>query len=409
MKIPDILSNTIPDDEMEDFRKKLAIDNLQRGRILAFTVILFESLLVMVDLISFFLNVDSRFQFHHYLIMYLLMIILNTVYLLFIGRVKNLTNASMRKIQKIEIAMLLYLSLILCWGSVLALMDQWLYGQLISYMLNLSVVSVVYYLDSKKVAIPYAISALILMVGLPFFQHSNDILIGHYVNLTIFIFILWLASRIIYHGYCTNYNSMVQIKHSKRLLEEEIKINQAINNKLAVANRQLERLTLIDELTGIPNRRCFKNYIDMLFERDDIEHALLSVMMIDIDYFKQYNDHYGHDEGDKALIAVAHQILSTAITPIEFAVRWGGEEFLFLGAYETAKKANEIAERIRNGVNELHIPHAFSTISDCITVSIGVCAVKLDRRDDVGKLIEMADKALYVAKNSGRNCVKETS
>lgn len=407
MKIPDILRNEIDNCEKENFKRKLIFENMRRGKILAKTIIAFELFLAMIDVSTFLLNVDNRFKFDQYLMMYSFMIILNVLYLCFIKRYENLADGPMSKLREVEIGLLIYITLVLSWGSVLTLMDQRLYGQTIAFMLNLTICSVIYYLDNKSIVIPYTISVLILVVGLPYFQSSSDILIGHYVNLSIFIIILWLASRIIYHGFCNNYKSTVMLKDSKRQLEQEIEINKAMNEKLAMANRQLEALTLMDELTGIPNRRSFRNYIDMIFKNYAKKNVLLAIMMIDIDYFKQYNDHYGHEEGDNALSAVANQILASIKSPMEFAVRWGGEEFLFVGAYENRKKISRVAEGIRKSVSDLKIPHGYSKAADCITISIGVGSIKLDRKDDIGKVLDIADKALYEAKNSGRNRVKE--
>lgn len=406
MRIPDILQNIIEESEKDRFQRKLVLTNLQRGKVIAVVVILFEVILIVSDLVTHMLKVDDRFLFNEYLVMYLLMVFANGFCLLLCHKCKDIMRLSAKHVRLLDSGLVLYITFVLCWGSVLTLMDQQLYGQAISYMLNLSICSILFYLDHKKVLFPYLLSALILFLGLPFFQHSSDILIGHYINLTMFLIISWLASRIIYHGYCVNYLNTLRLQNGKITLEKEIDKNKEMNRKLALANQQLKEMTLIDELTGIPNRRSFRNYIDAIFDRYPEKRQLLSVMMIDIDHFKQYNDHYGHEAGDNTLIAVAGQIVSTIESPAEFAARWGGEEFLFAGVYDREDTIARLAETIRRKIMDLHIPHAHSDGKDCVTVSIGIATAMLDSKDDVGKLIQLADKAMYQAKESGRNCVR---
>jgi len=285
-------------------------------------------------------------------------------------------------------------------------LDQKLYGQLMAFMVNMISSSVLYFLDNKKIVIPYVCSVLIIFTGLPFFQSSSDILIGHYVNLSVFIFISWLASRIIFLSYYRDYKSKRMLQKTNILLEREIEQNSVINMKLAAANFQLNELALIDELTGIPNRRSFRNHIDIGFERYVKENSILSIIMVDVDYFKQFNDNYGHNEGDRVLIAIANQINSVVRHNMDFVARWGGEEFIYAAFNTNAAEIEIIAETIRRKVWDLKIPHAFSENWDYISVSIGTCTLEVTGKVDVSKGIGRADKALYFAKKSGRNCVK---
>lgn len=329
MKITDLFSNQIEKEEMESFQRHLIFDNIERGKILAYFVIFLEFLMLMTDLVASWLKVDVRFNFFGYSLIYGLMIIVNILFLIVTRKFEQLDQRSAAQLTQMERSLFAYITFMLCWGSIVTLMDQRLYGQLMPYLINVSICSVVYYLGNKKSIIPYILSLLILFIGLPFVQPSHDILFGHYVNLILFASILWLASRMIYHSYCENYKNTVLLNKSKRQLEEEIELNHVTNKKLSISNRQLKELTLIDELTGIPNRRSFRYFIDQMKDQNFANHNYLAIMMIDIDFFKQYNDHYGHDEGDKALVAVANEILSTIQSSMEFAVRWGGEEFIF--------------------------------------------------------------------------------
>jgi len=229
---------------------------------------------------------------------------------------------------------------------------------------------------------------------------------GHYVNLGVFICISWLASRIVFRDYCSDYKNRRLLQKTNILLERQIEQNSVLKLKLAAADFQSNELALLDELTGIPNRRSFRNFIDIAFKRSVNENSVLSIIMVDVDYFKQFNDNYGHNEGDRVLVAVANQINSVVRHKMDFVARWGGEEFIYAAFNTNATEIEKIAETIRSNVFDLKIPHRFSNNWNYISVSLGTCTIGVRGKDDVGKGIERADKALYLAKSGGRNCVR---
>lgn len=280
----------------ERFQRDVLAVNLQRGRIIAILVIAFEVILCSADVIARQMQVDSRFYYKQYLLMYTLMILVNVLYLSLVPKSLEVSQLSASRLRWVQRGFLGYITFILCWGSVLTLMDQRLYGQVLAFLLNLAIGAVIFYLDYKSILIPGGAAMLILFIGLPFYQSSRDILLGHYVNLGIFLVVIGFASRVVYRNYCTSYESTILLQKSKGRLEEEIARNREINRQLEIANNQLRQLTLMDELTGIPNRRGFRNYIDRIITTCMGKNLLLSVMMIDVDHYKQYNDHYGHEE-----------------------------------------------------------------------------------------------------------------
>jgi len=191
--------------------------------------------------------------------------------------------------------------------------------------------------------------------------------------------------------------------------------------KLKMRLDELKRLATRDALTGLANRRVFYERLEMEWNRAMRRNDTLSLLMIDVDFFKAYNDHYGHPQGDICLAQVARAIGQTALRANELAARFGGEEFVVLMADTTLEQARQVAERIREGVHGLAIPHQYSGVSDRVTVSIGVgsalpcriaeqsvhsshcletCAKLLSC---AGNLVEMTDKALYQAKRQGRD------
>jgi len=395
----------VEDSQKDKFRLNLLQDNIRRGRILAITMIIFECILIAVDIFSAIVVADDRFHFDIYLAMYIIMAGMNWVYLEVVKNIHIDKPISLDQIRKYEIIITVYITAIMSWASIVSLMDQKLYGQLMVFMIIMTTSSVLYYLETKIIWIPYFISVLILVIGLPFFQPSSDILIGHYVNLIVFIATTYLASRIIFSNYVNDFNHKVLLSESNQLLEQEIEENKAVNNKLELANFQLKRVALIDELTGIPNRRGFRNYIDTSFESQVGHDSVLSILMIDIDFFKQYNDHYGHDAGDEVLIEVSNEIDSIVKNTGGYFCRWGGEEFVYIHFNGTNDMIRNIAQMIRQSIYEKKIPNGYSSVGEYISISIGTSTVKIAGKEDVAKVISLADQALYQAKDNGRNCV----
>lgn len=406
MKIPFFLIVEQDEKTTESFKEKIFFDNIKRGRLFAIVVIILEIILFIINVSSWALKVDDRFQFESYLIMYSIMIIFNVLYLIFTQKYTNKKTVPSTQIKKREMFFLAYITLVMTWGSVVSLMDQMLYGQIVVFMLNMITCSVICLLDNKKVLISYVISSLVLLIGLPFFQTSSDILIGHYVNLCIFVFISWLASRMIYYSYYNDFVSKTHLRELNMVLERKIEENTEINKELKEVNRRLEELALVDDLTGIPNRRSLRNFINKIIESNDIEFSTLSIILFDIDFFKQFNDYYGHEEGDKALIAVAKQINSMVKNRKEFFCRLGGEEFIYAIVNQKQEYILSLADEIREKITEMKIPHEYSDVNCYITVSAGVSTINLSSKEDVGQGISLADRALYLAKNDGRNCVK---
>ena len=173
---------------------------------------------------------------------------------------------------------------------------------------------------------------------------------------------------------------------------------------LRAANRQLEEMSLTDSLTKLPNRRSFDRAMRRELLHCKREGTALSVLMIDIDHFKLFNDHYGHPEGDKCLQAVANKLKSVATRPRDLVARYGGEEFVIV-LPETGRGCELLAESCRKAVEELQIRQAPGAESPVVTISIGGCFSENCIDADSAHLVLQADSMLYKAKASGRNCV----
>lgn len=176
--------------------------------------------------------------------------------------------------------------------------------------------------------------------------------------------------------------------------------------QLASANRMLQRIAILDGLTGIANRRYFDEVIGEEWLRAIRDQTPLSIIMIDIDYFKVFNDTYGHQAGDEALKNVAMALKDTLKRPADMIARYGGEEFVAVLPETEIKGAVAIAEAMRLNVDALNIPHENSHDHGHITVSLGVASIVPERNRPYSVLIAAADKALYKAKEKGRNRVE---
>lgn len=171
---------------------------------------------------------------------------------------------------------------------------------------------------------------------------------------------------------------------------------------------ELSEKTYTDSLTGISNRRFFDENIQKIWERCIQENASLSLIMIDIDLFKNFNDYYGHQEGDVCLKKVAELIKNALHRVIDIVVRYGGEEFLVILPNTTKIGALEVAERIQQGFLELGIKHEASNVEKFVTVSQGVAEISNETHSVFDCLIQ-ADQLLYKAKENGRNRIEVCS
>jgi len=172
---------------------------------------------------------------------------------------------------------------------------------------------------------------------------------------------------------------------------------------LKKANLELQRLSVLDDLTQVANRRRFDEAIRQEWQRLSRDRAQLSLIFCDIDYFKLYNDTYGHQAGDNCLRAVAETIRANCQRPGDFVARYGGEEFTVILPNTGPEGAGHLAEDIRKEIERLKIPHMQSQVSRYVTLSLGISCVFPSTDIPPETLIGAADKALYEAKNQGRN------
>lgn len=169
------------------------------------------------------------------------------------------------------------------------------------------------------------------------------------------------------------------------------------------AQSALEALSVTDELTGLHNRRFFNDQLHLEWSRGIRSNEPLALVLLDIDYFKQYNDEYGHIAGDECLKSVARVLQHSLLRSSDVTTRYGGEEFCILLPNTTLEGAFKIADRIRFAIARLEIPHATSEVSSLVTLSDGIACLKPSSQTNPAELVSLADEALYKAKELGRN------
>lgn len=183
--------------------------------------------------------------------------------------------------------------------------------------------------------------------------------------------------------------------------------DQLILAELQSAQEELQRLSRSDALTQVANRRHFDEHLQQAWSRVSLDGSPLSMLMIDVDHFKAYNDFYGHQAGDACLKAIAQALTSSTRRPNDLVARLGGEEFGVLLQQASEQTARLTAERVREAVAALRLPHERSSTADWVTISVGLVTVRAEAPPAGPQaMVSRADQALYEAKREGRNRVK---
>jgi diguanylate cyclase (GGDEF)-like protein len=361
--------------------------NVRRVKVTAITFIILEGILIIISLVKnksdFFKQPDV-----YYSGMYVLLFIASILYLLvFIKLGKNIP-ASGTLIQVIGIS---FTCLLLYWCVGIALLDQLSYGQIIVYIVALISIAAVPFFPPLTVLLIFFSAQALFIAFMPYFQQSTEILYGNYINSTAFLIIAWVIS-------CIRYISYVEDFEHKKIIQEKSDELERVNKELEEANQKLEKLSQTDSLTGIFNRSVFDRTIRAEWDRCKRHHSPLSLIMVDIDIFKAYNDNYGHQAGDDCIRWVAQSLRACVKRSSDIVARYGGDEFAVILPHVNRDTAVQFADQIRKKVLELAIPHPFSPVSPYLTISAGVQTLIPSDELSIEKLIRTADQALYEAK-----------
>jgi diguanylate cyclase (GGDEF)-like protein len=226
----------------------------------------------------------------------------------------------------------------------------------------------------------------------PLFANADDHVTGHRIDQAVHVMPIELPADLPLQQHC-----LVQVT--------DVTMAMAREKQLRDQAMELQSQIFADGLTGIPNRRRFDEHMEGEFRRAKRATTPLSVVMIDVDSFKDYNDNYGHQKGDECLILIAAALSRVLGRPCDLVARYGGEEFIAVLPSTNADGAWALAETMRKEIESLHIEHAHSKVAPHVTVSLGVITQIPAHNTAISHMIGAADRALYQAKRNGRNCV----
>lgn len=195
----------------------------------------------------------------------------------------------------------------------------------------------------------------------------------------------------------------LSLRATAKALQAEVHRHKQTVQKLEKANHALYRLANLDGLTQVANRYCFDESLSEEWFRLAREKQPIGIVLCDVDHFKVYNDHYGHQAGDECLRKIARAIYQSARRPADLVARYGGEEFVVLLPATGQKGVEHVAETICQAIRGLQIPHEQSKSHTIVTISVGGCSLVPEIAQPPNRVLELADKALYQAKSQGRN------
>lgn len=380
------------------YKKEFVIEinriNVARAKITAITFIILE---IMQLVASYIIKGDGflRKPNIYYEAMYILLLLVMIVYLLiFVELEKNIPEHSIG----IWLAGVSFTSIILFWCAGISLLDQLLSGQIIVYAVAIIAIAVTPIFEPFTLLLLYLIIHALFIVLLPYFQKSSEILFENYINSTTFLIISWAIL-------CMRYKNKVHDFNNRKIIQEKSDELKRVNKELEEVNQKLEKLSQTDSLTGIFNRFVFDKTVKTEWDRCKRHFIHLSLIMIDIDFFKAFNDNYGHQAGDDCIRQVTRVFSACARHSSDIVARYGGEEFAIILTHMKKESVLEFAEQLRKRVEQLAIPHMYSSISEHITISLGVNTVIPSNASSVEEFIRTADKALYEAKKDRNKIV----
>ena len=387
--IKDAFFSKISEQYKDEFRAEVQNINIYRRRVTAISCLILGIVVLIVYLLKFrglYFEVDNIY----YGLLYLIMIFMMAVFLYLFRAVENVGAGYSKSSFNVGI---LFSCALLLWSAAFTLLDQIESGQIIIYIGAIMLVAATPFYRSFKLLLIYAFVHTLFLILLPYFQESDRLVFANGVNSSTIILVAWLVSSLRFKRQIAEFTA-------NKLIQQK-------NEELHEINRELERLSRTDVLTETYNRLMLNLKLQEEWNVCKRYQKPISLIMTDIDYFKMYNDHYGHQAGDECLKKVAEVMKSTVRRACEIVTRYGGDEFIILLPYIELDNAIEVAETIRKRVEALEIPHEYSDVADHLTISLGVETAIPSEESSVEQLVQNVDAALYLAKRT-RNSTATT-
>lgn len=366
--------------------------NIARVKITIVTFIILEAMMLALHC---FLNREKLFDdpYIYYGFMYALMLVAMAVFFAIFSKL----GADVAKyLACIRFVGILFIAFILLWCAGISLLDQLSSGQVIVYIVAIISIAITPFFEPLTLFLVYLTIHSLFLFAMPYFQKSLQLIYGNAINATTFVIISWAISYMRYQKQAEDFINKKTILRKN----EELRL---MNRQLQEANRKLEVMSMTDGLTGVFNRLSFGTIIKDEWDRCKRNSAPLSLIMVDIDFFKEFNDNYGHQAGDCCIKLVAELLTVYAKDPMCKVARYGGDELVVVLPYTDKKEAWELAEQVREGVEAKTIAHMGSTASNHVTISLGINTTIPSDESSIEEFIRSTDKALYMAKER-RNC-----
>lgn len=364
----------------EEIDAKLAEDEYHASIVLISIVLFMQILMVLM----FLFKPEGPFATPRrscYFLLYLSLISVSFIFLLLRKKFRNNRSSSRLCMGS------LYAWFICLWACCVTFLDQLGGNGLIVFCYMLPTVAALTILTVRQGAVIYITSCIVLNIVLPFLPNGIHNMFSNLVNSSFITLLCIIITWRLYSAKVSDYYGTIIIKEQCQEIEHS-------NQILKETNNQLDKAAITDQLTNMHNRRYLDHIIQKRLEDPDILGCSIACFMIDIDYFKKYNDIYGHQAGDQCLKEVAKEILLFSQPDNIYAVRYGGEEFFIFWLDCDEETAQKGAEELRASI-EAH---------QDITISIGLCIQHPNGHTTIAEFVYAADKALYEAKAKGRNC-----
>lgn len=266
------------------------------------------------------------------------------------------------------------------------------------YLIAIFTTAAFLYLDFRRRLVVYGLAWAIMVGAMVHLQSTAGTRVGpDIINGSFMTVLAAIVSRVAY-------TTRAREHHSQRLIASQKADLERANLELETANAVLQRASMLDHLTGVPNRRSFEETLSREWKRSARETSPIGLIMIDVDYFKGFNDGYGHKDGDACLVKIAGAIRGALGRPGDELARYGGDEFAVILPGTDLDGARHVAEKIQLAVDALDILHSGSA-EGRVTISLGIASRQPGYGSAPDSLVSAADRALYHAKRDGRNLI----
>ena len=390
--IKNFIATSVSDSDKTEFVISICKINVFRARITAVVFAVLEIMMLLFHSLSHRENL-SQVPYLYYGYMYILMLAAMIAFFVIFTKL----GADVEKhLSSIRCAGILFIGFILIWCAGISLLDQLTSGQVIVYVVAVIFIAITPFFEPVTLLLVYLTVHALFLLAMPCFQQSSQLILENSLNSTTFVIMAWAIS-------CMRCKKQAEDFNMRTIILQKNDELSLMNLQLQEANQKLEIMSMTDGLTGVINRLSFETIMQDEWNRCKRHAIPLSLIMADIDFFKEFNDHYGHQAGDRCIRQIAEVLTGCARRSSDKVARYGGDEFAVILPHTDKDDALNLADQIRKGVEEKAVPHSLSRVSDRVTISLGINSVIPSDETSIDEFIRSTDKALYLAKQR-RNC-----